>query len=134
MYHVTGSQLIINVLHICSIACRTNKAKKLLTNATCTDIKDLEFNDKIGIQSSLYSGDNAVVQTENLNGENTFHWPCQIFSAIVPDQLAQGSFGKTIQRKKVDCATIPEDRIDIRPFKKAKNKWLNMLLLDSFSW
>ena len=72
----------------------TKEADKFERNATCTDILELEFNDKIGIQSSLLAGDNASVQTENLNRKNTFHSTCQIFTALFPDQLAQGSFGK----------------------------------------
>ena len=97
---MTGSQLIIYVLHICGFACNTKEAEKLERNATCTDTLDLEFNDKIGIQSSVLAGENAAVQTENLNVKNIFHSTCQIFSAVFLDQLAKGSFGKTIQRKK----------------------------------
>ena len=43
------------------------------------------------------------------------------FSAIIPDQLAQGSFGITIERKEVGSATILQNSIDMRPFKKAKH-------------
>ena len=63
----------------------------------------------------------------------TFRSTFQIFSAIIPDQLAHGSFGKTIERKEVQCATILQDHVDTRPFKKAKNEWSNVPLLDSFS-
>ena len=92
-----------------------------------------EFNDKIRIQSSLYAGDKAVIQTENLNGKNTLHSTCKNSSANIPDQSAHGLFGKTIKRKEVNCATILQDRIEIRPFKKANNEWFNMPLPDSFS-
>ena len=40
-------------------ACSTKEVMKLETNATCTDILDLEFDDKIGIQSSFYAGENG---------------------------------------------------------------------------
>ena len=101
LYHVTGSQLIIYVLHKCGFACSTKEAEKFEINATCTDILDLEFNAMIGIQSSLLVGDNAVVPTENLSGNNTFHSTCPIFSAFFPEQLTQGSFGKANQPLKV---------------------------------
>ena len=94
--------------------------KKLERNAMWTDILDLEFNYKIGIQSSLYASDNDVVQTEKLNWKSTFHTTRQIFSVIIPDHSEQSSFGKTIKRKEVDCATILQDCNDIRPFKNTK--------------
>ena len=120
VHHVTKLQLIIYVLHKCGFACSTKEVKKMERNATWADILDLEFNYKIGIQSSLYASDNDVVQTEKLNWKSTFHSTCQIFSVIMPDHSAQSSFGKTIKRKEVNCATILQDRIDIRPFKKTK--------------
>ena len=64
---MTGSQLIIRVLHKCGFVCSTKEVKKMDRNDTCTDILYLDFNNKIGNQSQLYASDNAVVQTENLN-------------------------------------------------------------------
>ena len=61
-------------------------------------IYDLEFNGKIGIQSSLYASDNADVQMKFCMGRLRSIQTSQIFSAIIPDQLAQGSFGKTFER------------------------------------
>ena len=47
-------------------------------------------------------------QTENLDGDNTFHSTCQIFSANIPDHITQGSFGKTIERRLHWHKTIQE--------------------------
>ena len=61
VHHVTGSQLVIYVLHKCSITCSTKEVKKFEINSTGTDILDLIFNYKIRIQSSLYADDNIDV-------------------------------------------------------------------------
>ena len=64
---------------------------------------------------------------------NTFHSICQTSSAFIPDQLAQGSFGGTIERKEVDCAAYLQECTDMKPFKKAENQWFNMQVFDLFS-
>ena len=94
--------------------------ERLEKDASWTDILDLDFNYKIGILSSLYASSIDVVQTENFNRKSTFHSTYQIFSIFMPDHSAQSSFGKIIKRKEVYCATILQDRIDIRSFKKTK--------------
>ena len=42
-------------------ACSTKEEREFEKNSAFTDIIDLEFNDKVGIQSQIYADYNAVV-------------------------------------------------------------------------